>query len=307
VSSPKKSSKSKEFRLERRALRLSIITGLSLAVLGIAIGVLSGSQMILFDGFYTFLGIFLTWMAMRVSRLVEGGPTERFPFGREALVPLIIGIEGVALLATCAYASFNAITTMVRGGAAPPDVASLAYALVALVVPLYIWWQLRKVGQRSELVRAEALQWLSGAGIGLAIATAFVIARAVRGTSWAPLAHYVDPALVIAASAMFVVPPWNMVRTTFFELIEGVPDATLADTAHEALDGVATRFGLHDRRLRMTKVGRKFYAEIDFVVTPTWGVTDSDAVRLAVTEALRAIPHDLWLTIEFTTDRALLL
>jgi predicted Co/Zn/Cd cation transporter (cation efflux family) len=305
MTTAKKLAKSREFLLERRALSLSIVMGLTLAIVGITIGIIGGSQIVLFDGFYTFLGIALTWMAMRVSHLVEEGPTVRYPYGREALVPLIIGIEGVALLATCAYASFNAVLSIIGGGSAIPNNWSFSYAVVALVIPSFIWWRLRRVAQKSELVRAEAIQWLAGAGLGLAILLAFIAARIMVGTMWALGAKYVDPSLVIAASCLFVIPPTAMVRTTFTELIEGIPDIELQEAAQLALDHVALQFALTDRHMRMTKIGRKFYVEIDFVVEPTWTVAQSDQVRRVLFRMLKTIPHDLWLTLEFTADRAL--
>ena len=305
VSSSKKSAKSKEFRQERRALSLSIIMGMALAIVGISIGIIGGSQIVLFDGFYTFLGIGLTWMAMRVSHLVEEGPTIRYPYGREALVPLIIGIEGVALLATCAYASFNAVLSIIGGGTKVPNDWSFSYAVTALVIPAFIWWQLRRIARKSELVRAEATQWLAGAGLGLAILFAFLAARLMVGTSWTLGAKYVDPSLVIGACVLFVIPPAGMVRTTFIELIEGSPDGELQEAAQLALDHVAFQFALTDRHMRMTKIGRKFYVEIDFVVEPNWTVAQSDQVRHVLFRMLKTIPHDLWLTVEFTADRAL--
>jgi len=305
VTNAKKSAKSREFKLERRALSLSILMGMALALVGITIGIIGGSQIVLFDGFYTFLGIGLTWMAMRVSHLVEEGPTVRYPYGREALVPLIIGIEGVALLATCAYASFNAVLSILGGGTDTPNNWSFSYAVTALIIPTFIWWRLRRVAQKSELVRAEATQWLAGAGLGLAILLAFIAARLMAGTSWSLGSKYVDPSLVIAACIMFVVPPAGMVRTTFIELIEGVPDVELQEAAQLALDHVAFQFALTDRHMRMTKIGRKFYVEIDFVVEPGWTVAQSDQVRQVLFRMLKTIPHDLWLTLEFTADRAL--
>jgi len=305
VTNAKKSAKSREFKLERRALSLSILMGMTLALVGITIGIIGGSQIVLFDGFYTFLGIGLTWMAMRVSHLVEEGPTVRYPYGREALVPLIIGIEGVALLATCAYATFNAVLSILGGGTDTPNNWSFSYAVTALIIPTFIWWRLRRVAQKSELVRAEATQWLAGAGLGLAILLAFIAARLMAGTSWSLGSKYVDPSLVIAACIMFVVPPAGMVRTTFIELIEGVPDVELQEAAQLALDHVAFQFALTDRHMRMTKIGRKFYVEIDFVVEPGWTVAQSDQVRQVLFRMLKTIPHDLWLTLEFTADRAL--
>jgi predicted Co/Zn/Cd cation transporter (cation efflux family) len=46
----------------------------------------------------------------------------------------------------------------------------------------------------------------------------------------------------------------------------------------------------------MTKIGRKFYVEIDFVVEPGWTVAQSDQVRRVLFRMLKTIPHDLWLT-----------
>jgi len=96
-----------------------------------------------------------------------------------------------------------------------------------------------------------------------------------------------------------------MVKTTFIELIEGVPDEELVEAAQVALSEVATAFQLDDRHMRMTKIGRKFYVEIYFVVPLTWTVAQSDDVRRMLFSTLTTIPHELWLTLEFTADRAL--
>jgi len=292
-----------EFTQERRALGLSMVCGLALAAVGIAIGVLIGSQIILFDGFYTFLGIGLSWMAYRVSHLVAAGPTSRYPFGREALTPLIIGVEAVALLATCAYATFNAVLTIVDGGAKLPASWGVGYACAALVVPTALWWWMRRTARDSELVAAAATQWLAGGALGLAMLLAFLFAHLIVGTSWTHGTRYVDPSLVIAACLVFAVPPMRMIRTTFVELVEGSPDADLQGPARAAVEEISEAFHLADQHLRMTKVGRKFYVEVDFVVDEGWTVRQSDQVRRALSERLRALPHDLWLTVEFTADR----
>lgn len=294
-----------EFAGERRALRWSMACGLSLAIVGIAIGVASASTIILFDGFYTFLGIGLSWMALRVSFLVEAGPTTRYPFGREALTPLIIGVEGVALLATCAYAAFNSVLSLVNGGAPTPSYGALVYAGLAAVLPLVLWAWMRRVARHSELARAEATQWLSGAALGFAMLVAFVFARLIIGTSWAPADRDVSPVLVLLACAIFIGPPLRMIRTTFIELVEGSPDQDLAEPVAAVLAQVADEFDLPTRHLRMTKVGRKFYVELDFVVEPAWTVHRSDEVRRALARRLASIPHEIWLTVEFTADPTL--
>ena len=293
-----------EFDRERRALGLSMAYGLVLAAIGIAIGVITGSQIILFDGFYTFLGIGLSWMAIRVSILVASGPTSRYPFGREALVPLIIGVEAVALLATCAYASFNAVLSIIHGGDTLASGWGVGYAIVSLIVPTGVWWWLRRLASDSELVRAEAAQWLTGGVLGSAMIIAYISAHLLIGTKAAPAAHYLDPSLVILACLAFVAPPLRMIHATFIELVEGSPDKELRGPASEAVDEVVAQFGLGDRHLRMTKIGRKFYVELEFIVTPSWTARESDLVRNALFAKLDELPHDIWLTVEFTAQRS---
>lgn len=291
-----------EFRAERSALGLSMACGLVLAALGISIGIVSGSQIVLFDGFYSFLGIGLSWMALRVSRLVAAGPTSRYPFGREALTPLIIGFEGVALLATCAYAAFDAVLTILEGGSEVASGWVVVYAFVSFVVPVALSVQLRRSTSASELVAAEATQWLAGGMLGLGMLVAFVGARLIRDTAWSGAAAYVDPVLVLIACTAFVVPPIRMIRTTLIELLEGAPTTELSGQVQAAVDDIRVEHGLGDQHLRMTKVGRKFYVELDFLVSPEWCVRESDRVRHALAARLDALPHDVWLTVEFTAD-----
>jgi predicted Co/Zn/Cd cation transporter (cation efflux family) len=293
-------------RDERRSLAFSMLCAFILAVVGVTIGVLTASQIILFDGFYTFLGIGLSWLAIRISKIVASGPTKRYPFGREALTPLIIGVEGIALLATCAYATFNAVLTIVGGGAKAPTGLSVAYAIIALVGPLLVAWTLRRWCGSSELVAAEATQWFAGGMLGLGMLAAFVASFAISGSRYDAIVKYIDPILVIAASAMFVVPPAKMIRRTFVELVEGVPEQEIAEPADQAVREVMTRYGLASPLIRVTKVGRKIYVEVETFVDGAFSVAESDAVRRALSERLKELPFDLWLTLEFTSDPAML-
>ena len=270
---------SDELRTERRSLSLSVSCGIVLAALGIVIGVATGSQIILFDGFYTFLGIGLSSMALRVSHLVARGPTLRYPFGREALTPLIIAIEGVALLATCIYAAFNAVLTIVDGGSKVPG--WMGSRLRCSGVGALRWRStLRCAGARANLSWSaprtsrgfQVPSWVLG------MLLAFIFARLILSTAWSPAARYVDPSLVIATCLAFIVPPLHMIRSTFIELVEGSPKSELRDEARAAVDEVCEMFNLREQNLRMTKIGRKFYVELDFVVAADWTVRQSDEV-----------------------------
>jgi predicted Co/Zn/Cd cation transporter (cation efflux family) len=277
-----------------------------LAVIGVTAGVITASEIILFDGFYTFLGIGLSWLALRISRVVAAGPTSNYPFGREALTPLIIGVEGVALLATCAYATFNAILTIVHGGSRAPTGWALGYAAVAFVGPVAVSLTLRRRIKGSELVDAEATQWFAGGMLGVGMLAAFAGSQLIHGTRFADATRYVDPVLVVLACSLFIISPLRMIRGTFVELVEGVPDDEIQTPVLEAIEAVRQEFSLPEPKARVTKVGRKIYIEIDFVVSPEWKVHSSDTVRRALLDCFDVLPHDTWLTLEFTADASTL-
>ena len=298
-----RSSTKSSVELERRVLRLSVVAGICLGVAGVAVGLIDRSPTVLFDGFYTFIGVVLSSAAMRVARLAGAGPTKRYPFGREALTPLIIGVEGVALLATCAYAGANAIVVILDGGSRVPSVLDLTYAITCGVVSVVIWGWMRSQRGYSELLTAESTAWWSGAGLGLGMIEAFLLARVAAG-SWRSGAHYVDPSLVLIASAAFVGPPVRMIRRTLRELVEGQVEGEIDEAVSGTVARVSVAFRVAVSSRRVTKVGRKCYIELEYVVDSGWTVASSDALRASLTEnlgeALEPYGLEAWLTVEFS-------
>jgi len=198
------------------------------------------------------------------------------------------------------------VLTIVDGGTKAPTGLGIAYAVIALAGPLLVAWTLRRWCRDSELVSAEATQWFAGGMLGLGMLVAFVAALAIQDTRFDAIVKYIDPVLVIGACALFIWPPFKMIRRTFVELIEGVPDDEITAPVLEVVNDVTASFDLSATEVRVTKVGRKIYVEVEVVVEPSWTVARSDEMRKALAARLNELPLDLWLTLEFTADPATL-
>ena len=87
-----------------------------------------------------------------------------------------------------------------------------------------------------------------------------------------------------------------MLRQSFRELLEGVPDPTVTDPIHEAISRVRTGFGLPEPTTRIGKLGRKVYLELDFLVGDDqgWVLDDADRVRRELIETLARPGQLLW-------------
>jgi predicted Co/Zn/Cd cation transporter (cation efflux family) len=291
---------------ERAALIGSIVASSVSGVLAVVWGVLSGARIILFDGAYALIGIGIAALSLRIAHAVAAGPTRRFPFGRDGLTPLMVVGQGVALAATLFYAGTDAVTVISEGGTAvaPGNVA--AYGAVTGLISLAAAWWLRRKAPGSDLVDAEAQQWRADAILSVVMVVGALVGLGLVGAGRADLADYVDPVLVLVACAVLVPTPLRLLRSGTVELLEGVPPVEITDAVHAVVEDVRQRFALDEPIVRLHKLGRKLYVEVDFVVEPgEWDVSEEDAVRRAVAEGLVPLGLDVWAYVELTTDRAL--
>ena len=292
--------------VEPRALRLSAAASLALAVLGVAWGLLARSQVILFDGIYAVVGFVLSWLGMRASALVAAGPTPHYPFGREALAPLIVAAQALVLLGTFGYASVDAVLVILSGGGETSVGSALVYSVVTLIAVLVVRAVLAGNQEGSDLVEAEVTQWGAAVVLGVAMVVGFGLAVLLTRTSWSFLAPFVDPALVLVAATLILPTPIRMLRMSFRELLEGAPGADVTGPVHEAVGAMRRELGLPEPQCRIGKLGRKVYVELDFLVGPDqgWTVSDADHMRRRLVEELRRPGQLLWLNVELHTDPA---
>ena len=290
---------------ERAALQRSIVTTAVLGVLGVTWGVATRSQMILLDGVYAVVGIAVSWLLLRASALAAAGPTRRYPFGREGVTPLVIGIQGFVLLGTLVYAAAEGVYAIRAGGS---DVAAgwaIVYAVIATAGSLAFWAWLRRAAGDSDLLLAESLAWRVGALRGAGMLVGFVLIAILDGSSWDDAAPYVDPAMVLITCALFVGAPIRMIRTMVVELLERAPEAPVREAVLAAVASVRDQFELDALDVRMTKVGPKLYVEVEGFAGPDVTIRQEQQVRESLRQQLADLPFDVWLTVELRPRPAL--
>jgi cation diffusion facilitator family transporter len=288
--------------VERRGLLVSIVVTLVVGVLGIAWGIVSGSQMILLDGVYAFVGIVMSGLLLRASALADAGPTRRYPFGREAATPLVIGIQGFVLLATLLYALVEAVFTIVDGGSEVSAGVAIAYATIATISSVVVWIWLTRIAGTSDLLVAETKAWRVASFRGIGMLVGFIALVVIDGSRWDRAAPYLDPAMVILTCVAFLGTPIGMVRGTVIELLEGAPEADRQAPVRAIVDEVLGSTGIREVEVRMTKVGPKLYVEVDGRVPATVTVGDEHRVRNELEVALRRLPYEIWLNFELFPD-----
>jgi predicted Co/Zn/Cd cation transporter (cation efflux family) len=285
-------------QVERHALVWSIVVTAALGGLGIVWGILGGSQMILLDGMYAIVGILVSLLLLWASALAQREPTERYPFGRESVTPLVISVQGFVLIATLLYAAVEALAAIREGGSDITAGWAIAYGVLTTIASLVVWAWLRSRSGGSDLLDAETTAWRIAALRGVGMTVGFTAILLLEGTGLDDWTPYIDPAMVLATCVIFIVAPVRMVRGTLVELLEGAPAADIEVPVRAAVDEVRAQFDLATPTVLVTKVGRKLYVEVEGLVEPEVTVRQEDEVREALRERLEPLPFDIWLNLE---------
>jgi cation diffusion facilitator family transporter len=290
---------------DHRLLMLSVWASVGFAVLSSVWGVLSGSSMIVFDGLYSFVSVGLSLLAVMALRTVRRGPDENYPWGREVWEPLVVVVKALALAALCVYAVIGGVSDLLSGGREVATGWALVYGAVSVAGGVAVTLLLRR-DPGSDLVRAEAAEWLGDTLLSVGVLVGFALATALVATGHRDLAAYVDPAMVVLVSVAFLHVPARLVAGGLREILSMAPPADVQTELQACVDAVRERFGLQESFLRASKVGARVDVEVDFVVgagSAVRTVADCDVVRQDLHDRLAVLGHGRSVIVAFTTDR----
>jgi cation diffusion facilitator family transporter len=289
---------------DQRLLLLSVWVSAGFAVVSSVWGILSGSSMIVFDGLYSFVSVGLSILAVMALRFARRGADERFPWGREAAEPVVVVFKAGLLGALCAYAAVQGVADIAAGGRDVEVGWAIVYAALATVVGLMVGLVLRR-GAGSDLVKAEAAEWLGDALLSALVLVGFVVALVLVRSGRSDLAAYVDPAMVVLGSLVFLKIPVQLVIGGMRELLAMSPPTPVLDSLQGVVEEVRDRYAFDDAVLRAAKVGGRVDVEVAFVVgepSPVRTVADCDAVRGDLHDRLAGLGYEQSVTVSFTGD-----
>lgn len=164
----------------------------------------------------------LSWYAMRLSRRVE---TNSLTYGYHRFQVLAAFVNGLALLALCAWIVFEAVGRL-RAPEAILPLPVLGVALVGLVVNVLAYRMLR--GTDNLNVRSAALHVL---GDLLGSVAAITSALAVLAFGW----RWADPVLALVVAAIVGRSAWRVLRDAGHILLEASPKGLDIDELQAAL------------------------------------------------------------------------
>ena len=291
---------------EQGTLKFSIALTVCLGLLGVASGIVTGSQAIIFDGMYSFVDVVPTVVSLLVVKLIARGSSHRFQYGYWHLEPLVAVLRDSILAVACIYAAVGAISTLASGGQDVEYGRAAAWAGTLCAIGLAMTWFLSRRAKKfdSLMLRIDARSWMVSAALSMALLIGFVSATALAGTrfeSWIP---YMDAIALLTMSLIMLPMPLLGLWRSMSDVLQMAPDA-INQKVHEVMDGIVKERGFIEYTSYIAKVGRGKFVEIHILVPPetTIDIARADEIRREVSDRLDAGSPEIWLTVDFTADR----
>ena len=294
-------------RGEQKLLKQSTVLMFVVAIAGIVTGFISGSQSILFDGFFSLIATFIKVLMLITAHLIAKESNQRFQFGFWHLEPMVLLIEGSFLLLIAIYAFLNGVFGIINGGRDIELGLVIAYAAVFTVVEFgyYFWIRRRNRKLKSTLIQFDNISWLVDAMLSEGLLISFVTALIFKHQGYAQWATYVDPAILILLALSMLAPAFKILKPALRDVLGIAPDS-LDDTVRDVLEEMSARHGFEGFKTYVQKHGRARFIEIHIVLPagyPLTSVQTLDALREQISALLGPADSARWLTISFTGDR----
>ena len=230
-------------RGEQQLLKQSTVLMFAVAIAGIVTGFVSGSQSILFDGFFSLIATFIKVLMLITAQLIAKESNQRFQFGFWHLEPMVLLIEGSFLLLIAIYAFLNGVFGIINGGRDIELGLVIVYAAVFTVVEFgyYFWIRHKNRTLKSTLIQFDNISWLVDAMLSAGLLISFVTALVLKQQGYAQWAAYVDPAILILLALSMLAPAFKILRPALRDVLGIAPDA-LDDKVRDVLWAYRTTY-----------------------------------------------------------------
>ena len=295
-------------KLENRILKISVVGALFFALFGIAWGWAIDSDMIIFDGLYSFISVILSMLSLYINNYMAKRDFEKFPFGKHILEPIVISIKSLIIAIMCLYSLVGAIKTIASGGNNLEISLVLIYSIVSVIGcgAISFYMKIKEKKLSSELIKAESTQWFMDTALSTAVLVAFLIAMLLENTKLNFLNSYVDPFMTLIVSILCIRIPIRSFIESFKEVICVKADDEINDDIYVLVKEIEEEYNFEESITRVSKVGRELRIEIDFIYnkdSKLKTLDQMDNVREEINDAIKHIDYKKWLNVYFTGNK----
>ncbi len=273
----------------RRGAWIGIVGNALLAALKIIVGLVSGSYAILADGIDTSTDIFTSFVILLSSRLSSKPPDETHPYGHERAETIASKIISFVMFYAGASLFVESLKKLItRAHEIELTLISFLVMIVSVLVKLVLFLYKYSLGKRlnSLATLSDALNMRNDVFISSSVLAGMFF---MKFWGW----WWLDSLLAIFVSIMILRVSFNIFYEAAFELMDGIERKNL--DVYSELFEVLKRFPevYNPHRVRVRKVGTKYYVEMDIEVREDMSVGKAHEITVKIRDEVMKKRDDI--------------
>ncbi|WP_261904524.1 cation diffusion facilitator family transporter [Vibrio fortis] len=290
---------------ENRVLMFSALLASGFALGGLALGLIVGSLVIVFDGVYSLISLLLTLLSLAASKYINRPSDSNFPFGRAIIEPIVIAFKATVILIVVGYSLYSAVGALMTGGREVDASIATIFGALNVLGCGYAWWYIANKSKSfsSGLIEAESKQWQMDTLLSVAVTAGFVAAWFITLSPYAEFAVYADPMMMVLMSFYFIKVPFDMLKQAMRELLMMSANKEICEKVDENVIAV-DKEAQQDLELKgVTKVGQELRINVDIHTNDqaTIAVNDIEKTRRLLKRRLSKMPYELKLNLSIAS------
>lgn len=291
----------------KKLLVISIVAGTIYGGMALLFGLLISYNILLLDGVYTLIGAVMSFISLYIAKFIQLQDFERFPFGKEALMPLVVFIQYSIILLISIYGIIESLFDLFHKQPVNNSPIGLYFSLGGALYCLIFYSYFKRNPLTHPFYQVELEQWRFGFLFSSGVVASFVLSLLVQTSSYSALADYIDPVVSIGITLFFIVLSLTELKRAILELVSSTPKEELRERMLESVEQHLEGQEIETYLLRTAKVGNQIIVELDIVILPNSSldsVTKQDTIRgtLYRTVKHQIEDHSLWLNVNFVGD-----
>jgi cation diffusion facilitator family transporter len=272
---------------------------------GLALGLIVGSLVIVFDGVYSLISLLLTLLSLAASKYINRPSDSNFPFGRAIIEPIVIAFKAAVILIVVGYSLYSAVGALMTGGREVDASIATIFGALNVLGCGYAWWYIANKSKSfsSGLIEAESKQWQMDTLLSVAVTAGFVAAWLITLSPYAEFAVYADPMMMVLMSFYFIKVPFDMLKQAMRELLMMSANKEICEKVDENVIAV-DKEAEQDLELKgVTKVGQELRINVDIHTNnqETIAVNDIEKTRRLLKRRLSKMPYELKLNLSIAS------
>ena len=290
---------------ENRVLMFSALLASGFALGGLALGLIVGSLVIVFDGVYSLISLLLTLLSLAASKYINRPSDSNFPFGRAIIEPIVIAFKATVILLVVGYSLYSAVGALMTGGREVDASIATVFGALNVLGCGYAWWYIANKSKSfsSGLIEAESKQWQMDTLLSVAVTAGFIAAWLITLSPYTELAVYADPMMMVLMSFYFIKVPFDMLKQAMRELLMMSANKEICEKVDENVIAV-DKEAQQDLELKgVTKVGQELRINVDIHPNNQGiiAVNDIEKTRRLLKRRLSKMPYELKLNLSIAS------